>query len=417
MSDYLALDTDTLPTRLGTIDAVTSRVGNDPTAWRVEEVGDGNLNLVFIVTGPAGAVIVKQALPYVRLVGDSWPLPLTRAFYEYHALTRQAARDPGRVPEVFHFDEDQALIVMEYLSPHAILRGRLIAGLRTEGLGDALGRFCARTAFRGSDLGMATATKKADTALFLGNVELCDITESLVFTDPYFDAEMNNHNPHLDGLVAELRGNTDLKTEAQHMLAKFANNAETLCHGDLHTGSVMCTDTETKVIDPEFGFYGPMGFDIGMLMANYLMAYLSQPAHRGTDEVSDYQEWILSVIDETWTAFASEFSTLWGSERTGILYPATLFEDQDHSASGALSDRLREIWADALGFCGIEQHRRTLSLAHNADFESIGDAAERSVFEARNLRLGAYLLMNRTTIADTGELLDIARDFNRKDAS
>ena len=42
-----------------------------------------------------GTVIVKQALPYVRLVGDSWPLPLYRAFYEYHALTRQAARAPG----------------------------------------------------------------------------------------------------------------------------------------------------------------------------------------------------------------------------------------------------------------------------------------------------------------------------------
>ena len=416
MLDYLALDTDTLPTRLGAIEAVTSRIGADPGTWSVEEVGDGNLNLVFIVTGPDGALIVKQALPYVRLVGDSWPLPLTRAFYEYHALTRQAVRDPGRVPEIFHFDEDQALIVMEYLSPHAILRGRLIAGQQTEGLGDALGRFCARTAFRGSDLAMKTAEKKADTALFLGNVELCDITESLVFTDPYFDAEMNSHNSHLDGLVAELRADPALKTEAQHMLARFANNAETLCHGDLHTGSVMCTDTETMVIDPEFGVYGPMGFDIGMLMANYLMAYLSQPAHRG-DDLTEYQEWILTVLDETWTSFASEFSTLWGTERTGILYPTSLFEDQDHSASGALSDRLRDIWADALGFCGIEQHRRTLSLAHNADFESIEDAEARGQLEARNLRLGAYLLMNRTTIADTGELLDIARDFNRKDAS
>ena len=137
--------------------------------------------------------------------------------------------------------------------------------------------------------------------------------------------------------------------------------------------------------------------------------------YRGEDLI-DYQEWLLSTLDETWASFASEFSTLWGSERTGILYPSTLFENQDHSASGALSDRLRGIWADALGFCGIEQHRRTLSLAHNADFESIEDAAQRAPLEARNLRLGAYLLMNRTTIADTGELLDIARDFNGKDA-
>lgn len=416
MSDYKALDTGSLAARLGGIDAVVSRVGPDPDSWDVREVGDGNLNLVFIVGGSTGSVVVKQALPYVRLVGESWPLPLTRAFFEYHALVRQAARDPGRVPEVFHFDEDQALIVMEYLADHAILRGRLIGGERTEGLGDALGRFCARTAFRGSDLHMETAKKKADTALFLGNVELCDITESLVFTDPYFDAEMNNHNPHLDGLVAELRADAALKTEAQHMLAKFASNTETLCHGDLHTGSVMCTDTETRVIDPEFGFYGPMGFDIGMLMANYFMAYLSQPAHREAD-LDGFQEWILSVVDETWTSFSDEFSRLWRTERTGILYPATLFEEQGHAPDAALTDRLRAIWEDALGFCGIEQHRRTLSLAHNADFESIEDPARRAVLEARNLRMGAHLVLNRSSIAGMDELLDIARDFNRKDAT
>lgn len=415
MADYKALDTGSLAARLGGIDAVVSRVGPDPDAWDVREVGDGNLNLVFIVGGSAGSVVVKQALPYVRLVGESWPLPLRRAYFEYHALVRQAERDPGRVPEVFHFDEDQALIVMEYLAEHAILRGRLIGGERTEGLGSALGRFCARTAFRGSDLHMETAKKKADTALFLGNVELCDITESLVFTDPYFDAEMNNHNPHLDGLVAELRADVGLKSAAQHMLAKFASNTETLCHGDLHTGSVMCTDTETRVIDPEFGFYGPMGFDIGMLMANYFMAYLSQPAHRAGDP-EGFQEWILSVVDETWTAFTDEFSRLWSTERTGILYPPTLFEEQGHAPDAALSDRLRAIWEDALGFCGIEQHRRTLSLAHNADFESIEDPAERAVLEARNLRMGAHLVLNRSTIPGMDELLDIARDFNRKDA-
>ena len=30
------------------------------------------------------------------------------------------------------------------------------------------------------------------------------------------------------------------------------------------------------LIDPEFGFYGPIGFDIGMLISNFLMAYFSQ---------------------------------------------------------------------------------------------------------------------------------------------
>jgi hypothetical protein len=48
-------------------------------AEAVEEIGDGNLNLVFRVRGGGGSVIVKQALPYLELAGDSWPLTLARA--------------------------------------------------------------------------------------------------------------------------------------------------------------------------------------------------------------------------------------------------------------------------------------------------------------------------------------------------
>ena len=95
---YEPLTSEELPSRLGHLAALTSRLGNNPDQWHVEEIGDGNLNLVFVVRGESGAVIVKQALPYIRLVGDSWPLPLSRAFFEYHALIRQSNRDPHSVP-------------------------------------------------------------------------------------------------------------------------------------------------------------------------------------------------------------------------------------------------------------------------------------------------------------------------------
>jgi len=268
-ANYTPLTIDTLPERLGRIDRLTGLLGTDPSTWTVREVGDGNLNLVFIVESPKGAVIVKQALPYVRLVGDSWPLPLRRAWYEYNALIRQGERAPGMVPDIYHFDEEQAIIVMQFYSPHVILRKWLIDGKRHPTLADDLGKFCARTLFRGSDLSMDTGKRKADVALFAESVALNDITETLVFTDPYYDATRNHHTPGLDEVVARLRADVDLKVEAQHLKAKFANNAETMLHGDFHTGSVMVTDTETKVIDPEFVLYGPMGFDVGMLLANF----------------------------------------------------------------------------------------------------------------------------------------------------
>ena len=412
---YRPLTPETLGGRLAAVAAVTGRIGANPADWTVREVGDGNLNLVFIVTGPKGTVIVKQALPYVRLVGDSWPLPLYRAFFENHALVRQAARDPGAVPEVFHFDEVQALIVMEYLTPHSILRRKLIDGERVEGLGTFLGNFCARTAFRGSELSMKSADKKKDAGLFSGNVEIPAITEALVFTDPYYAAEMNHHTEGLDPVVATLRSDMELKARAQRLLMKFASNTETMVHGDLHSGSIMSTATDTRVIDPEFVQYGPFGFDIGMLTANFLMAYFSQPAHRSASDLEGYQDWILQVIEETFAAFEAEFVRLWKTERTGILYPAALFEDQGQASNEACAGLLAEIRQDVMGFCGIEMHRRTLSLAHNADFEEIGDKTLRARLEARNLMMGAELVLKPESARTTEALLELTRQFNVKD--
>ncbi len=150
---FEALSAETLPSRLSKNAALCDRIGGDHGRWQVKEVGDGNLNLVFIVTGEKGAAIVKQALPYVRLVGERWPLPLKRSFFEYHALIRQAARDPGMVPEILFFDAEQAMIIMEYLTPHVILRRALIAGRMLPKIGRDLGfsrpaRFSAARTFR-----------------------------------------------------------------------------------------------------------------------------------------------------------------------------------------------------------------------------------------------------------------------------
>jgi 5-methylthioribose kinase len=408
---FEALSVETLAPRLGANEALCAIIGRDTSAWKVREVGDGNLNLVFIVEGGSGSAVVKQALPYVRLVGDSWPLPLKRSFFEYHALTRQEARAPGSVPAIHHFDEGQALIIMEYLSPHIILRRALIEGRQLPNIARDIGLFMARTLFRGSDLSMATKDRKADLALFADNVELCDITENLVFSDPYFDAKLNRHtSPQLDGLVAELRADRDLKVEAQRLKHIFAANAETLLHGDLHSGSIMVTDSETRMIDPEFAFYGPMAFDVGMLLANFWMSFFSQRGHEQDGSRDAMRAYLLDVVVETWSVFRAEFSLLWRTERTGMLYQKSLFEDQGDrlGAEQALDHVLHQIWTDLLGFAGIEIHRRILGLAHNADFETIADEDLRASCEAKALKFGRHIAVNRRHIHGIEEVNALA---------
>ncbi len=415
---FEALTVETLPVRLGGNAAIRQKIGDNSSLWTIREVGDGNLNLVFIVTGETGSVIVKQALPYVRLVGESWPLPLKRSFFEYHALKRQAARDPGMVPEILFFDEAQAIIAMEFLTPHVILRRALIEGRELPRVGRDLGQFVARTLFRGSDLSMETRQKKADVALFSDNVELCDITENLVFSDPYFEAPLNRHTtPQLDPLVAELRADRDLKVEAQRLKHLFSAKAETLCHGDLHTGSVMVTDDETRVIDPEFAFYGPISFDIGMLAANFWMSYFSQAGHEAAPGACDsMRAYLLGTIDTLWETFRAEFAHLWRTERKGILYQASLFEGRSDplAAEQALACVIDEIWHEMLGFAGIEIHRRILGLAHNADFETIADPDRRARCESKALKLGRHLAVNRQRIHSLRDIRETAERLEKE---
>ncbi len=410
---YRPLDEHSLPAFLATLDTVRDMLGGDTAHWQVREVGDGNLNLVFIVTGPAGSVVVKQALPYVRLVGESWPLPLSRAHYEHLALLEQRRHVPALVPRVIHYEPHLALIVMEYLTPHIIMRHGMIDALEYPRFAEDIATFMARTLFQTSDLALTAAAKKKLVGEFSGNSALCKITEDLIFTDPYREAELNRWtSPQLDAIAAEFRQDIDLKVAVSRLKLKFLTDTAALLHGDLHTGSVMVTTGQTRVIDPEFAFCGPMGFDIGAVIANLLISYFSQDGHQTTARPrDDYREWILATTETVWTTFRTMFLGLWRNEAQGDAYPPSLFEGvrgrvRLEAERQTYMDRLL---TDALGFCAAKMIRRVLGLAHTIDLESIADADLRARCETRVLQLARELMVNTAGYRDIRTVSEAAR--------
>lgn len=405
---YGPLNDATLRTWLPGQLAASVQLGGEPSEWTAREVGDGNLNLVFIVKGTRRGVVVKQALPYVRLVGESWPLPLDRAYFEWQALRLQAAAAPDLVPRLHSFDAEQAALTMELLEPHVILRKGLIGGHRYPKLAADLARFMAATLFNSSDLGCPAATKKERLALFAYNTALCRVTEDLVFTDPYRIAELNRWtSPQLDAAAQAFRADAALKVAVQELKWAFMSRSEALLHGDLHTGSVMVTPQDTRVIDPEFASFGPIGFDPGALMANLLLAYFSQPGHATAgDDRKDYGVWILDTLEAFWTAFEQQFLTLWRATREGDAFVPALFEDEA-GAAALEAYRLRTlsaVFADAVGFAGAKMARRILGLAHVEDLESIADPDRRAACERKALHLARELMLGRTRVGSTSTL-------------
>lgn len=402
----------TLTAYLAHIPILAERLGGHAEQWTVEEVGDGNLNLVFIVRGPGGGIAVKQALPYVRLVGESWPLPLSRAHYEHMALSRQAAAAPGLTPEIYHYEEALALIAMELLEPHIIMRRGMIAGTVYPKFADDISSFMARTLFFTSDLALTADAKKSMIAAFAGNTALCKITEDLIFTDPYRVAANNRWtSPYLDAYAEQFRNDGDLKIAVSRLKLKFLTSAEAMIHGDLHTGSVMLTKTDTRIIDPEFAFIGPMGFDIGAVLANLVLSYFSQDGHEDSPGSRDgYRRWILESLIEVWTDFRNKFLALWRAHATGDAYPASLFQDA-HGAERLDMERIafmERLWRDTLGFAAAKMIRRILGLAHNIDLEWIKEKRLRAACEARALSLARDMMVNASAFPTVETLAERA---------
>jgi len=394
------------------IPVVRELLGSGRVDWQANEVGDGNLNQVFIVRGPAAAVVVKQALPYLRIVGDAWLLPLRRSFFEYQALSEEARHVPHLVPKPYHFDEPAAAMVMEYLTPHIILRKGFIRGTVYPKLAGHIAEFMAQTLFKTSDLFLEAAKKKKWVALFCENIELCKITEDLVFTDPYRIAKLNRWtSPHLDDIAATFRQDHELKVAAQRLKLKFLSSTEALVHGDLHSGSIMATPEETKVIDAEFAFFGPMGFDIGAVLGNLLLAFLAQDGHESAPGArADYRVWLLQTVQDVWREFADRFLALWRIQPAGDAYHRSLFDDESSQAALEIERQryLRQLFCDTVGFAGVKMIRRILGLAHVEDLESIKDPETRSRCERNALRLGRELVVNTARFENPQQICDLA---------
>lgn len=361
-----------------------------------EEVGDGNLNLVFRILDDQGVsrVIVKQALPYVRCIGESWPLTLDRARIEAETLRVHGRYCTEHTVKVLHHDGELAVMILQDLSDHAIWRQELLAGRYYPQAARQLGDYLARTLFHTSDFYQPPHDKKAEVSRF-SNPQMCRITEDLFFTDPYTGHDRNVYEPALAAVVSSLQSDHGLKLSVAMLKHRFLSNTEALIHGDVHSGSIFVAQGQLKVIDAEFGFYGPIGFDVGTAIGNLLLNYCGLPGVLPLREAAAGREQRLQDIREVWQSFAEGFQSL-AAEKTLDL---TLAEPEYAQLF------LRQIWRDMLGYCGTELIRRTIGLAHVADLDAITDAAMRHECRLSALKLGKMLILAAPHIDDIPALI------------
>jgi 5-methylthioribose kinase len=413
---YEILATDSITEYLRSLESMQSVFSNFDSL-EIEEVGDGNLNYVFLITNrekPDETVALKQAVPYLRVVGESYPLSRERMRFEIQALVKQKELCPQLVPVIYHSSVEMSVVIMQNLKEHQILRGQIIEGRTFPLLADHMSTFLAQTLFHTSDWYLSSADKKEAVATFI-NKDLCKLTEDFVFTFAFEKHETNDYNEALtEEDIHFIQHDGELKVALAEMKYKFMNNAEAMLHGDLHIGSIMANEKETYVIDPEFSFYGPMGFDLGAFIGNLFMSYFSHQ-HRqellGNDP-RQYRTWILNTIADTWNQFSEKFDALWKEHQQK---GDPLYFDYPNGSAHADQQRARfleQVLSDALGFAACKMLRRIFGLAKVADIADIKDFEERASIERMTLRLGKILATQRDQFNSIEEVVELAKTIS-----
>lgn len=405
--NYKVLDAGSIVEYISNVKSVMDYFGSDEI--RADEIGDGNLNYVYKISSivnPQKALIAKQAVPFLRCVGEDFPLSRERMTYEIRALQKFYAIFPSFVPKIHYASEEMSLVVMDYLGSHTIMRKGLIESVKYKNFSEHISTYMAATLFYTSSLYLSSSDKRELIGRFNGNTELCKLTEDLVFSFPFMEHETNDNINVKDNQEAKkLFLDMEFKERVLELKYKFMTQSDALLHGDLHTGSIMINEKETYVIDPEFAFVGPFGFDVGALLANLANNYIH---HSVVTKDKDFQEWLLVTIREVLEKFGEKFLNFWKEYRNSALLVDGYLDEI--TLQNYKERFVKNILRDSMGFAGCKMARRVYGVAGVAEIRGIENPDLRAKAEKSALKIAREFVIKHDKIESVDEILEIIKN-------
>lgn len=350
----------------------------------IVEISDGNINYVYRVSDGKKSVIVKVSTEKIRTSGN--PLSTDRSRIEMNALLDEQTMAKDSVPEIYYRDEKACLLIMEDLYNYQNLRYALMNEEQFSTLAKDMINFLSKTLTLSSDLVMDSLEKKEKVKSYV-NPMLCRITERLVFSEPY-DEEVNTNiltKENEQFFIQELYHDEKLKLKVAQLKYIFETKAQCLLHGDLHTGSIFVKEGSTKILDPEFAFYGPAGYDIGNTIANLIFSWARCACTTKNNLFLEYVEnGIVEIID----GFKEEAKNILLEKTTNRSYQNETF----------IHYWIDDVLMDTAGMCGTELIRRIVGDAKVKDITSIENTEEKCLAERICVLIGKTLIMNKESI-------------------
>ena len=254
----------------------------------VEKPGEGNMNYTLRVITQTRTLIVKQSRGYV----EKYPTiaaPADRAVTEgrFYKKIQGIPTLATQMPHLLGIDEENNILVLEDLGAASDFTflyqpGRLLSE------SDAL----TLTGYL-SDLHGQFITQEPDEAF--ANLAMRALNNEHITNYPFLEDngfDLDTVQPGLQDLAMPYKRDAGLKRTVQelgvvYLAEEHPSKPVTLLHGDYYPGSWLQTASGTKIIDPEFCFFGPAEFDLGVMIAHLMMA--GQPPTVLNTVLTNYQ--------------------------------------------------------------------------------------------------------------------------------
>ncbi len=256
-------------------------LGTNETIKALAPAGEGNMNRTLRVTTDQRTLVLKQSVPFVakypQIAAPADRIVVENRFYD-------AVKNDGplsmRMPARIGFDADNRLLALEHVGS----AGDFLH-LYDGGFSDVQGRgyFTGLVYW----LWRLHAHQGVDVAAF-ENREMRALNHQHIFVIPLMPANGAAIAPGLEEAAARFAADEALSNIAAQLgdiyLGKASHKSRAcLLHGDYYPGSWLHHDRlGVMVIDPEFAFFGPAEFDVGVMLAHLTFSGFSQQDLMGT---------------------------------------------------------------------------------------------------------------------------------------
>ncbi len=252
----------------------------------LEKPGEGNMNFTLRITTEKRSFIVKQSREYVEKYPQvAAPIERVLREAEFYELIQTIPELAAMMPRILGLDKENSVMLLEDLG-----KGTDYTFLYSQG--ETITESDIRTIMEfAAKLHGGITVNSAPKIIY--NKEMQVLNHEHIFIYPFLKdngLDLDTILPGLKGASQSFKEDILLKSKAAALGEMYLANGKSLLHGDYFPGSWLRTTKGIQIIDPEFCFFGPPEFEIGVTIAHLRMA--DQPENLIVKSLNHYQSFL-----------------------------------------------------------------------------------------------------------------------------